>query len=104
MSIYLGNAFSLQMLDPDISNTIQVDPVDLNEVAKADFISVVGHADTAIILSRILGRKVVMNRASNRLTKDDVYYVAQVVGGRLPEGTTVLPEGKKMRFFKVTLI
>ena len=33
----------------------------------------------------------------------DTLYVAQLMGGRLPEGTTKLPEGFWFKFFKVTV-
>lgn len=92
---YIGNAFSIQMLT---SFPCQVSII---EVAKEDIpsnaISVVGHADTANVLG------VAFNRVSLKLKKGDVLYVAQVVGGRLPEGATTLPEGFTMKFFCVEL-
>lgn len=95
MASYLGNAFSIQML-----KAFPVE-VTITEVTKqdipADAISVVGHQDTANILG------VAFNRVSLKLNKGDILYVAQVVGGRLPEGTTTLPEGFTLKFFKVTL-
>ncbi len=59
--------------------------------------SAIGHADTA----RVLG--VEMNRVNVHLNKGDVAYVAQLTGGRLPEGSTTLPEGFKFKFIKVTV-
>lgn len=101
--IYLGNAFSLQMLDTTVSTEIQVTPVTATEVATMDFTSVIGHQDTATVVSSILGKEVQANRVSVKLTKDDTLLVAQVVGGRLPEGATTLPEGFKLTFLKVTI-
>ena len=49
--------------------------------------SCVGHADTAAVLG------VAMARISVTLQPGDVLYVAQLRGGRLPEGATILPEG-----------
>lgn len=75
--------------------------VSITETAKEDIpsdaISVVGHQQTAAILG------VAFNRVSVALEKGDILYVAQVVGGRLPEGATTLPEGYSMKFFKVVL-
>lgn len=92
---YIGNAFSLQML------TAFPCQVTITEVTKADIpadaVSVVGHADTANILG------VAFNRVSVKLEKGDILYVAQIVGGRLPEGATTLPEGFTMKFLKVVL-
>lgn len=97
---YLGNAFSLQMLQEDGNINIQtVSPSEVPEAAA----SVIGHADTARVVGAILGREVPCNRASITLAQGDVLYVAQVMGGRLPEGATTLPEGFRLTFKKVTL-
>ena len=45
---YLGNAFSLQMLDVTVANTVNIVPVAIGEIAGSDFVSVIGHADTAM--------------------------------------------------------
>lgn len=94
MANYIANAFSLQMLTLDEAHTIKVEPTDN---FPSDSISVVGHPDTA----RILG--VSFNRVNLKLKKGDTLYVAQLVGGRLPEGATTLPEGFRIQFVKVTL-
>ena len=59
--------------------------------------SAIGHADTAAVLG------VPMNRINVKLNSGDVAFVAQLVGGRLPEGSTSLPEGFKFKFIKVTV-
>lgn len=64
----------------------------------SDAISVVGHADTA----RVLGVK--YNRVNVTLTEGVTLYVAQLVGGRLPEGATELPQGFKFKFYKVLIV
>lgn len=91
--IYLGNAFSLQMLQR--AATVQVSTVSKEEIPWQKVVSVVGHADTAAVLG------VPCQRASITLNAGDVLYVAQLVGGRLPEGTTTLPEGFSFKFMKV---
>ena len=101
--IYLGNAFSLQMLDVTVANTVNIVPLTIGEIAGSDFVSVIGHTDTANVVSNILKRDVPANRASVRLERGDVLYVAQVTGGRLPEGATMLPEGFSLAFLKVTI-
>lgn len=98
MNVYLGNAFSLQMLsrDVDVANlkVTRVDALpDVNTLT-----SVVGHADTAAVLG------VPCNRVNLTLSAGDVLYVAQLVGGRLPEGTTTLPDGFSFVYYKVELI
>lgn len=118
MKLYIANAFSLSMLDPEtqfgehprIPHTID-DPVAY--LAKRDraasslqfpyeVISIVGHPDTAVLFSALLRRKVSCNRAAVQLRGDmmnpeaDRALVGQVKakdGGpyRLPPGTTTLP-------------
>lgn len=94
MKFYIGNAFSLGMVPVE-----HLDKVRFNQTFRPDFaieclnkgssnvVSCVGHADTAAVLG------VPMNRVSVTLQPGDVLYVAQLRGGRLPEGTTTLPEG-----------
>jgi hypothetical protein len=99
---YLGNAFSLGMLS-DTPCGLSIDPVTPADVP-ADAVSVVGHADTAVLLTGVLGRDVPMNRVSTTLHDGDVLYVAQYAGPRLPEGATSLPEGASFRWLRVTKV
>lgn len=99
---YLGNAFSLQMLDTSRSWNVSVEPVRVQDIP-ADVMNCIGHPDTAHVVGGLLGRSLEANRVSVKLTAGDTLYVAQIVGGRLPEGTTTLPEGFEMVFLKVTV-
>lgn len=93
--IYLLNAFSIQMLDGDaVVSFSHVDTLP----NKADLVSAIGHADTAAVLG------VDCNRINVSLHKGDIAYVAQLVGGRLPEGSTTLPEGFAFKYFKVQVM
>lgn len=89
---YLLNAFSLQMVDTPC--TVKFENVD---VLPDNLVSAIGHQDTANVLG------VAMNRINVKLNKGDVAYVAQLMGGRLPEGATTLPEGFSFKFVKVTV-
>lgn len=100
---YLANAFSIQMLSLDAPTTVSVTPVLPGDIPE-DAESCIGHADTAAVVSDILGRKVEMNRANVHLDQGDVLYVAQITGGRLPEGATTLPEGFSLKFLKVEVV
>jgi len=60
--------------------------------------SAIGHADTA----RVLGST--PNRISVHLAKGETAYVAQLMGGRLPEGCTTLPEGFHFKYIKVEVL
>lgn len=104
--LYIANAFAGQMI-PD-SCIISKKPVPTDIVKQMlenrEWESCVGHTDTASVLSGILGVTIPANRVSISLTGDDVLIVAQVMGGRLPEGTTTLPEGTEMKFFMYNLM
>ena len=102
--LYLANAFSLQMLDTNKATTVSIKPITLDDVKTAGFVSAVGHPDTAMVLTNILDKDVQCNRVSIKLTPSDTLIVAQIVGGRLPAGTTKLPDGFKLQFLKVTII
>ena len=98
--VFLGNAFSLQMVAP--SAIICVEEC-LPRDVPGEAVSIIGHQDTAAVVSNLLGRPVACNRASVRLDDGDVLYVAQLTGGRLPEGATKLPEGFSLSFRRVTV-
>ena len=86
--------------------TVRFEEVTPEVVAKAlesGFTSAIGHADTAAVVGNILGVEVAMNRINVTLNRDTELYVAQVVGGRLPEGCTTLPEGVTIRFIRATI-
>ena len=98
--MYLGNAFSLQMVaDSAIICKVEVAPEEIPAEAE----SIIGHADTATVVSSILGRDIPCNRASVMLSDEDVLYVAQVVGGRLPEGAITIPDGMELKFYRITV-
>ena len=93
MTTYISNAFSLAMI-PD-GGTVRVKKVNLPAIAQrlVNPVSIVGHADTAQVFTSLLGIDVSANRQSITLTDKDILYVGQLIGGRLPEGATKLPEG-----------
>ncbi len=97
----LTNAFSLTMLPIEAMNFVRVKKINPNDVP-ADVESAIGHQDTAKVVSDILGFEVKPNRVSIKLNENDVLYVAQYTGPRLPEGATTLPEGAILEFFEVT--
>jgi len=106
MAWYITNAFSITMLPPE-GGEVTITKVEPKVVAhwlsRVPFISGVGHADTARIVSEILGVEIKPNRTSLTLTGRDTLIVAQYIGPRLPEGTTTLPEGARIEFYKVNV-
>lgn len=97
----LSNAFSIQMLANFPAN-VHVEQIEASNIP-TDVISCIGHADTANVLSDMLGFNILCNRQSVTIDKNITLYVAQVVGGRLPEGATTLPDGCDIKFFKVSV-
>jgi hypothetical protein len=108
---YIANAFSFSMISASFDGgTLSYRDIDASdaasivgaEIADGRFVSGVGHPDTAVILSNLLGANIPSNRVNIKLEHDDILLVAQYNGPRLPEGTTVLPEGAEFRFILVT--
>ena len=94
---YISNAFSLGMLPKNLLEKVKFDPSSQEEALGVPAKSIVGHADTAEVLG------VEFNRESVTLEAGDVMYVAQLQGGRLPEGCKTLPEGFRFEWVKVSL-
>lgn len=96
----ISNSFSLQMLNGD--SVVSVREITGNEfeelVTDSEVISAVGHSDTALLLG------VQYNRINVSLNKGDTLYVAQLTGGRLPEGATKLPDVFRFRYFEVKVL
>ena len=99
MTKYICNAFSLQMVKPSRYN-LEVKPITSTEFEAATYTieSAVGHPDTA----RVLG--VDCNRINVSLDFGDTVIVAQLQGGRLPEGAKTLPEGFSFKYYIVTVL
>jgi hypothetical protein len=105
--LYLSNAFSLNMIDQH-SGSIEFHNHDVNHIKQIlgnrNWVSVVGHQDTANLLSGMLGTEVAFNRQSLKLAQGDQLIVAQYSGARLPEGATELPEGATVKWFMLSLV
>ena len=119
--LYIANAFSLQMLDSDCTVTVRA--ATATDVKKAIYAVIgrgvlqyaIGHADTANVAAASLNEAQVandwiefdgqqlFNRCNVALKSGDVLYVLQVVGGRLPEGCTELPEGISLQWREVRI-
>lgn len=94
MNTYLLNAFSLQMLT---SLDTLVSITEVQELPEG-LTSAIGHEDTA----RVLGYP--FARINVQLNPGDTAYVAQLIGGRLPEGSTTLPQGFSFKFIKIEIL
>ena len=105
MKKFLGNAFSLQMLDLSRRQTVKVRPVTIE--FSVDFAktaeSCIGHPDTAAVISSQLGINIPCQRSNVFLQKGDHLLVGQLTGGRLPEGTKILPEGFAIQYALITI-
>ena len=107
--IVIANAFSLNMLTLGVGATdlqvCRVPPEYIRgEIEEAGcYASIVGHADTAAVVSSQLGLDIPCNRATFQLEEDHILFVGQYKGPRLPEGATSLPEGAKVEWAMVTI-
>jgi len=118
MKYYICNAFSLSMLDResqefgnDFTDGLRVPrPVDestLNEFCRkflsgeVEYVSAVGHSDTARVFADYLGLPILTNRVSVKLTEGTRALIGQYVGPRLPEGATSLPEGASIEWWVI---
>jgi len=96
MTIYIGNAFSLQMVQDEDLQYVRFHATEGEEAPDlSNAVSCVGHADTAAVLG------VECARINVTLIRGDRMWVAQLTGGRLPEGSTILPEGFRFRWVLV---
>lgn len=94
--MHISNAFSLSMIAPRAR--IDVSPLTAEEVAALPLESAIGHADTAKVISGLIGVDLPANRANIYLKPGEKMVVAQYIGPRLPEGATQLPEGARIEF------
>lgn len=129
MSLYLSNAFSLQMQGELSSRAEKITREEAIRVLRpardwiepkgfavvrgeegslgawiVPAVSIIGHADTAALLSAELGcgeKPYSANRETVLMSPGDVLYVGQYVGPRLPEGTTALPDGSRIEWYIV---
>lgn len=89
MKVYISNAFSIKMIDRE-RRCIKFFPCTLEEVRKYAasvwLSSAVGHQSTAEVYSRLLGVEVPCQRVEIKLRGDDIIFLGEIKGGRLPEG------------------
>lgn len=106
--LYVANAFSLGMFE-SLPGAIFPKELDTSEAAQLlnnnnnKFHSVVGHADTAAIMSELTGISIPYNREALKLNLEDKVLVFQCLE-RLPEGTVVLPEKIQTKWLLISFI
>jgi len=100
----ITNAFSLNMIYgfPAIFTVVEVSIEQAAEYASYAN-SYVGHKDTAVVFSNILGVQILENRSSFLLDRGEGLLVGQYTGPRLPEGATKLPQGASIHWLVVSL-
>lgn len=102
------NAFSIQMILDLIGddNRVITEFESLTKEKAAALLegevdSFIGHKETADIVSKMLGMEIPFQRRFAKLVPGEAAIIAQVKGGRLPEGATTLPEGMEIVFILV---
>lgn len=103
-NITLTNSFSINMLNG--SSSLRFERVSIAQVQEllgeaTTVESAIGHADTATVVGGLLGRDVPANRVTLELGYMTIMVVAQYKGPRLPEGSTMLPEGATIEWWLV---
>ena len=107
MKVIITNAFSINMLPPEgakVEFTPLAVPAVQMAMIKWGYHSSIGHANTAAVVSDILGMTVPANRKSITLDNDTIVIVAQYSGPRLEEGAKSLPPGAVIKFWGVYLV
>jgi len=107
--LYIVNAFSLQMLPPETGRgLLTVERIDSEEASHLltcrEWASAIGHADLAALVSADLEADIKASRQSVTLDHCTELLVAQYRGPRLPEGTTQLPEGATIEYWRVNAV
>jgi len=101
--MFITNAFSLQMVNGNYSAEIKKVSHQYMILVKNNLVSAIGHADTAAVVSAELGVDYPQNRVNITLELGDELIVAQLMGGRLPEGATSLPKGFEIVYKRVVI-
>ncbi len=98
MAIYIGNAFSINMIEfASSERVIRFEEIDLDRVKELlgyGFLSVVGHQTTSEIITALTEIQVPVNRSAIKLKDNDLLIVFQV-GVRLEEGKILSTEELK---------
>lgn len=101
MKKIISNALSVNMLPPmEVGEEMNLKIERIEEPSaeeKSAMHSCVGHPDTAAIMG------VPANRESVTIDCDTELVVGQYIGPRLEPGTTELPQGARIDYFKVTI-
>lgn len=102
----LFNAFSIQMISALNEASVSFRKISIEQaknLLNGEVDSYIGHADTARVISGMLGMEVPAQRRFGTLVSGETAIVAQVVGGRLPESCTTIPKGMSLQFFQITV-
>lgn len=107
--IKIANAFSINMINQFPCNVHfqeinKESAVELIRSNNSEIDSYIGHEDTAKVLSNELNISIPVKRQSLLLAKNEPLLVAQLIGGRLPEGSIKLPENFKFKYFLVEIL
>ena len=101
--MFILNAFSLNMIVGNADISVRGVSQKVAACLASGCVSAVGHADTAVVFSNVLGVEIPCNRVTVALKDGDVALVGQYSGPRLPEGATSLPEGATIKWMVVAV-
>ena len=95
---FVTNAFSLNMLGCDVDMSTKKLSVEEARTFAEKAESIVGHADTAAVMSGLLGLTIECRRKTVLIGGSAEVLVGQYRGVRLPEGAKALPEGASIEW------
>ena len=103
---FISNAFSINMVEsPKVGgyfsvNFHRISTAEVDALLREDYFkSVIGHADMAEIVGKMVNHVIPFNRESVKLRSGDELIVCQYSGPRLPNGCVELPAGAQIDFF-----
>lgn len=109
--LFICNAFSINMLTESNGTGIELKFIPLSleqakniiheEKKNREIVNAIGHEDTSKIVCQSLGIDYQVNRGNVSFLSENIMIVAQYTGKRLPIGSTELPEGAKINYWKV---
>lgn len=108
MKSFISTTFSINMLKNTLRTgglaTVDVEEVLPRDIPKEDLESAVAYEDAARVLSTMFNTEIKVNKSSVQLDDDSDLYVANFIGGRIPDGADVLPGNMDVRFYRVSLV
>ena len=96
------------MLNTDETHHLKFRPISIAQAKRAvsstnkQLVYAIGHQDISSIVCSHLGIDYEVNRCTIKFDKKDHMIIAQYSGERLPEGSTQLPAGAQIKYWRLS--